>query len=318
MASFVIAFAVSTVWCLLSLWIGPRTGFVDRPERSELTAHDRPAVPLGGVGIFLAVHLAAVSRDSLDVALLVASGIVLVLGLVDDRVGLGPAVRLVVEVAAAVVLVVMTPYTASGGLFAVLAVLVVVTAVNSVNLYDGLDGLAGSSALVTALGLVWLLSGRGLETLPPIELALAVAGFLVLNWHPARVFLGDGGSYVIGLTLAHMILSSGDSTGEMIVTLGLFGLFAIDLVSSIARRLLSGGQLFAGDRAHLYDQMRGRGLSVPRVALVSGVTQGILVAVVVLVDRSMTPWAGVAVLIALTMMIMGGLARAGFLSVGSS
>jgi UDP-GlcNAc:undecaprenyl-phosphate GlcNAc-1-phosphate transferase len=269
------------------------------------------------VGIFLAVHVAAVSRDGLDVALLVASGIVLVLGLIDDRVGLGPAVRLVVELGAALVLVVMTPYTESGAVFVVLAVLVVVTAVNSVNLYDGLDGLAGSSALVTALGLAWLLSGRGLGSVPPIELAMAIGGFLVLNWHPAKVFLGDGGSYVIGLTLAHMILSSGDSTGDVIVALGLFGVFAIDLLASIARRLLSGGPLFAGDRAHLYDQLRERGLGVSRVALASGVAQGTLVAAVVLVDRSMTAWAGVAVLIALMMVIMGALARAGFLSVGS-
>lgn len=315
MASALIAVAVSALWCLLAVWMGPRVGYVDRPDRSELTAHERPAVPLGGVGIFLAIHLASLWEENVDVPLLAASSIVLVLGLVDDRVGLSPAIRLIVELVAAVTLVVMASYPAAGPLFAVLAVVVIVTAINAVNLLDGLDGLAGLSAFVTALGLAWVFSGRGLDSLPPLLLAAALAGFLLLNWHPARVFLGDGGSYLTGLVLAHLILGSGTSTGEVLVALGLLGVFAVDLVASIARRLLSGGRLFEGDRRHLYDQLLERGLNVPGVAVAFGVAQAVLAGVVVFVDHSLTTWAGVAVLLGLMMTVLAALARAGFLSV---
>jgi UDP-GlcNAc:undecaprenyl-phosphate GlcNAc-1-phosphate transferase len=314
-ASVLTALAVSTLWCFSSLWIGPRIGYVDRPERSKLTAHESPAIPLGGVGIFLAVHIAALTRGEIDVPLLVASGIVLILGLIDDRIELSPTLRLAVEVGAASTLVILASYPAASPLFAVLAIVVIVTAINAVNLYDGLDGLAGLSALVMSLGLVWLLSGRGLDGFPSVELAAALVGFLLLNWHPARVFLGDGGAYVVGLTLAHMVLSSGDSTGEVLVAMGLFGVFAIDLTASVARRLLSGGRLFEGDRGHLYDQLQDRGLGVPAVALISAALEGVLVVIAVSVDRSMTAWAGVAVLAGLMVLVLAGLARAGFLSV---
>lgn len=315
MASILIAAAVSAVWCLLAMWLGRKLGYVDDPGRSDLTAHLRPAVPLGGVGIFLAIHLSALWRDHLDIPLLVGSGVVLVLGLFDDRLDLSPIIRLIVEIGAAASLVVMAGYPAGGPLFAALAVFVIVMAINAVNLYDGLDGLAGLSTLIAALGLAWLFAGRGLESLPPLELAAALGGFLLLNWHPARVFLGDSGSYLVGLTLAHMMLSSGDSTGEVIVAMGLFGVIVIDLVASVARRLLSGARLFEGDRRHLYDQLRDRGLSVPAVALVSGSAQAILVGAVVVVDRFVTPWAGVVILMTLMVAVLAALARAGFLSV---
>ncbi|MGB8360869.1 MAG: MraY family glycosyltransferase [Acidimicrobiia bacterium] len=315
MASVLIAAVVSAAWCLLAIWLGRKLGYVDAPGRSDLTAHIKPAVPLGGVGIFLAIHLSALWRGHVDVPLLVGSSVVLVLGLFDDRLDLSPIVRLIVEIAAAVSLVVLAGYPAGGPLFGVLAVFVIVMAINAVNLYDGLDGLAGLSTLIAALGLAWLFAGRGLESLPPLELAAALGGFLLLNWHPAKVFLGDSGSYLVGLALAHGMLSSGDSTGEVIVAMGLFGVFAIDLVASVARRLLSGARLFEGDRSHLYDQLRDRGLSVPAVALISGSAEAILVGAVVLVDRFVTPWAGVVILMVLMVAVMGGLARAGFLNV---
>jgi UDP-GlcNAc:undecaprenyl-phosphate GlcNAc-1-phosphate transferase len=318
MASVLMAVAVSAVWCMLAAWLGRKVGYVDRPERSELTAHESLAVPLGGVGIFLAIHLAALWGDSLDVPLLTASAIVLVLGLIDDRIDLSPWIRIAVELVAAVILVVMASYPAMSPLFAVLAVVMIVTSINAVNLYDGLDGLAGLSALVSALGVAWLMSGRGLDSLPPLLLAAALAGFLPLNWHPARVFLGDGGSYVIGLALAHFILGSGTSTGEVLVALGLLGVFAVDLAASIVRRLAAGGALFEGDRRHLYDQLRERGLGVPAVALSSALGQAVLVVAVVVTDRSMTAWAGVVVLMGVMIAVLAALARAGFLRVYSS
>ena len=316
MASLIIAAAVSLVWCALAIWLGPRIGYLDRPDDPTLKAHQRPAVPLGGVGVFLGVHLAAVARGGLDLRLLLATTIVLVLGLVDDRRGLPPVIRLGVELAAGLVLVIGGTASDGGVAFTVLAVALVVLAINAVNLFDGLDGLAGSVALVTALGLAWLASGRGLETELPLEMAAALAGFLVFGWHPARVFLGDAGAYVVGALLAHFIIdSSSDSVISLVVTAGVLGVLAIDLVVTLLRRRLSGHPLFIGDRSHIYDQLRDRGLSVPMVAVVMAAAQAGIIVIVVGVDRSLSSWQGLAVLAVILTATVAFLSRLGFLRV---
>jgi UDP-GlcNAc:undecaprenyl-phosphate GlcNAc-1-phosphate transferase len=215
---------------------------------------------------------------------------------------------------AAIVLVV------GGGLagspvFTVLAIALVVLAVNAVNLFDGLDGLAASVTLVTALALAWMADGRGLATEVPLETAAAIAGFLVLGWHPAKVFLGDAGAYVLGVLLASVILeSSGDSTAQLMVSSGVLGVLAIDLAVTMLRRRRSGHPMFLGDRSHVYDQMRDRGLSVPTVALVVAAAQAALVVTVVIVDRSVAKWQSLTVLVLILIGIVALLSRVGFLS----
>ena len=315
MESLIIAGGVSLAWCVFAIWLGPRIGYVDRPDDPALKAHDRPAVPLGGVGVFLGVNLAGLFRGDLEVGLLAASVIVLVLGLVDDRRGVDPKVRLGVEIVAAVVLV-LGVAGSPGILFLVLGVALVVFAINSVNLFDGLDGLVGSVALVTAVGLAVLAQGRGLDFVTPLELAAAHAGFLVLNWHPARVFLGDAGSYFVGLFLAHLIIdSSNEAAVELVVTAGALGVFAIDMLVTLMRRRLNHRPLFVGDRSHIYDQLRDRGMGVRAIALLAAATQAALLVLVILAERVLGPAWGLVTLAALLLALLAGLARLGFLRV---
>ena len=316
METLIIAGVVSLAWCALAVWLGPRIGYVDRPDDPSLKAHEQPAVPLGGVGVFLAVFLAGLIRADLEVGLLVASTLVLILGLVDDRRGVEPVLRLGVEAVAAVVLVLSVSGGDSGPLFIVLGVGLVVFAINSVNLFDGLDGLVGSVALVTAVGLAVLAQGRGLDFVTPMELAAALAGFLVLNWHPARVFLGDAGAYFIGLYLAHLILDSSEGAAvELVVTAGVLGVFAIDMLVTLLRRRLNHRPLFIGDRSHIYDQLRDRGVGVRAIALLATATQVGLLALVIVAERLLGAGWGLITLVVLLVALLAGLARLGFLRV---
>jgi UDP-GlcNAc:undecaprenyl-phosphate GlcNAc-1-phosphate transferase len=314
LASLIIAGLVSLAWCALAIWLGPRIGYVDRPDDPTLKAHDRPAVPLGGVGVFLGVHLAALATGELDLGLLLASSVVLVLGLVDDRRGIEPGTRLVVEIAAALILV-LDLAGDPGLLFLLLGGALVVFAINSVNLFDGLDGLVGSVALVTAVGLAVVAQGRGADSLPALTLAAALAGFLVLNWHPARVFLGDAGAYFVGLYLADLILEVSDGPVELILTSGFLGVFAIDMLVTLLRRRLNDRPLFIGDRSHIYDQLRDRGVSVPTIALLAAATQAILLVLVIIAERVLGPTWGLLTLIVLLAAMLTGLAKLGFLRV---
>ena len=316
METLIIAGVVSLAWCALAIWLGPRIGYVDRPDDPSLKAHEQPAVPLGGVGVFLAVFLAGLIRADLEVGLLVASTLVLILGLVDDRRGVEPVLRLGVEAVAAVVLVLSVSGGDPGPLFIVLGVGLVVFAINSVNLFDGLDGLVGSVALVTAVGLAVLAQGRGLDFVTPMELAAALAGFLVLNWHPARVFLGDAGAYFIGLYLAHLILDSSEGAAvELVVTAGVLGVFAIDMLVTLLRRRLNHRPLFIGDRSHIYDQLRDRGVGVRAIALLATATQVGLLALVIAAERLLGAGWGLITLVVLLVALLTGLARLGFLQV---
>ena len=314
MASLIIAGLVSLAWCALAIWLGPRIGYVDRPDDPTLKAHERPAVPLGGVGVFLGVHLASLARDDLEIGLLLASSVVLVLGLVDDRRGVEPGIRLIVEMLAAVILI-LDVAGDPGFLYLMLGIALVVFAINCVNLFDGLDGLVGSVALVTAVGLALVAQGRGLDFLSPLGLAAALAGFLVLNWHPARVFLGDAGAYFVGLYLAHLILDVSDGPLELVLTSGFLGVFAIDMLVTLLRRRLNDRPLFIGDRSHIYDQLRDRGMSVPAIALIAAGTQAVLLALVVAAERLLGPAWALPILIVILAALLAALARLGFLRV---
>lgn len=315
MVGALVAALVAVAWCGVAIWLGPRIGFVDRPDRSSLTAHSRPVVTLGGVGIYLGVHVAAVSRGEVDMTLLAASTLILVLGLIDDRLGLSPVVRLIFQLLAGLILVLWGPLADSGLWFAVMGVGLVVIAVNAVNLYDGLDGLAGLSALVSALGLALLLGMGGVSASLPLELAAALGGFLLFNWHPARLFLGNSGAYVTGLLLAYLVLDATiPSSPDALLVSAVLGVFLIDLAASVLRRLRAGGHLMAGDRSHLYDQLRDRGLSVPLLASMSAFVQGVLVLAVVGVVRLVPVETGLVTMSALFAAILALLARAGFLT----
>jgi UDP-GlcNAc:undecaprenyl-phosphate GlcNAc-1-phosphate transferase len=305
---------VSLAWCALAIWLGPKIGYVDRPDEPTLKAHDRPAVPLGGVGLFLGVHLAALVTRELDLGLLIASSIVLVLGLVDDRRGVDPGTRLVVEIGAALILILDLPGN-PGILFYLLAGALVVFAINAVNLFDGLDGLVGSVALVTAVGLAGVAQGRGADAMTALALAAALAGFLILNWHPARVFLGDAGAYFVGLYLASLILDVSDDPVELILTSGFLGVFAIDLLVTLLRRKRNDRPLFIGDRSHIYDQLRDRGMSVPTIALLAAATQAMLLVMVIMAERLLGPTWSLVMLIAILAVLLATLARLGFLRV---
>jgi len=271
--------------CLVVRRIGPALGFVDRPDDPTLKAHTQPAVPLGGVAIFVGIHLALVIADRWSAPVFVASGLLLGLGLVDDRYGLSPLLRLAVEGVAGGVLA-FGVGTEQGWAVGLAVGVVVVVAVNAVNLFDGLDGLAGSAALIGALGGALLAASRGQDHLPGLIVAAALVGFLVVNWHPATVFLGDNGAYSVALFLVALIPITTTQRGapgviEISVGLGLLGVFLVDLGSTVLRRFLSKKPLFAGDRNHMYDRLHAKGHSVRRVALTTSAGQLLIVAVTV-------------------------------------
>ncbi len=279
----VAAFVVAVAWSLASIWIGPKVGVVDAPTSSALKVHKEPTPLLGGVGVFAGIHIGTYLAGAFQPALFAATLAVLVLGLADDVVPLSPKIRLFVELAASLFLVMALDPGSGSIIWIIGGVLVMMTAINAVNLLDGLDGLVASVAVIAGLGLAWAgASGWGDAALGSV-IAAAVAGFLVINWQPARVFLGDNGAYVLGMVLAFGVLDAANGNLRAVTLLvpGVLGVFLIDLVATIARRGRNRTPLFAGDRSHIYDRLRDRGWPVRIVALFAAAVQAALVLVFV-------------------------------------
>jgi UDP-GlcNAc:undecaprenyl-phosphate GlcNAc-1-phosphate transferase len=301
---------------MLATVIGPRLGFVDRPDDPLLKAHTRPAVPLGGVGAFLGVHAGMAAAGIFDPGLAYATGGLLLMGLLDDRVRLSPQIRLGGEAVAGIVLVVL----AEGGwsaqpLSLVLGVALVVGLVNAVNLFDGLDGLVGACAVVAGLGVAGIAEVRGLNGIFGVILAAALIGFLLLNWHPARVFLGDNGSYTVGAFLAYGIIrmSPEPIDSRVAVAAVIVGVFGLDLIATIIRRRMAGRPLFAGDRSHIYDQLYDRGWGARRVATTLALVQLGYVAVALGIESVRNGVARLALVAAVAAVSLFVIRAAGFL-----
>ena len=150
-----------------------------------------------------------------------------------------------------------------------------VGAINALNLIDGLDGLAGSVSVIVALtlGIIAAASGRIQEAIVAWALAGAVAGFLVYNWAPARIFLGDAGSMTIGLilgVLAIRVSMKGAATAALAVPVVLWSVMFFDVAMAILRRRLTGQSVYTTDRSHFHHVLQRHGYSVPAAVCIIG------------------------------------------------
>lgn len=278
-----------------------RLGITDKPD-DLLKPHEKVTAYLGGAGFYLAWLAGLVAwqiarPDQAGCALWVVAGIgglVMLTGMIDDARGLPPRLRMLAEVAAGAALWLLgVRWQAIPGLAAdswqmmaiglVLQTALVVMACNALNLLDGLDGLCGGVTAIAMLGLAAVAGGalwlgesgqaQALDARLAVVIALCVAlaggliGFLVYNYKPASIFMGDSGSLLLGFVVATIgILLCGP--GLRGLHLGLSGMVVVgvpiaDTVLALYRRTRLKRPLFEGDRSHFYDQLVDRGLSVP-------------------------------------------------------
>lgn len=252
---FLIALVLGLGLTPLCLAAGRAAGLVDRPSGDGLKIHADPVPLTGGLAVAIAALAAAATVGPLPWWLPASVGASLALGTVDDARSLPPWVRLAVQGGIGGLLVAgglrLGPMGALGSVGVVAAV---IACMNAVNLMDGQDGLVGGLGAIAAAGLAVLLpaggAGRGLA----LATAGATAAFLLWNRPPARVFLGDGGAYTLGTLLAVLAIDVGRSGWPpLLAAVVCLGVFAAELVTTVARRMLTLRSLLLGDRDHAYD-----------------------------------------------------------------
>ncbi len=301
--------AVAVPACIV---IAHRFGVIDRP--GPLKPHEAPVPYLGGVAVFAGLVVGvSVGRPIVLVPLAAAMAI----GVTDDRFGLSPRLRLAAQLGVGAVVAVTVPIRLPGWIGIPLAMITTVLLINGFNLLDGLDLLAAGVGLAAAVGFAFVLQGPG--RLVAASLAGALATFLWSNRPPARIYLGDGGSYLLGAGMSVLLAYTwgvGVTASRGLIALALLAVPVAEVVCAVVRRRRGRRPLLAGDRAHPYDLLVARGWT-RRAASGAYIVLEVMIAAVV----SIVVGAGVtsvpAVLgidLAVAAVVLGGAAVVGGLS----
>jgi Fuc2NAc and GlcNAc transferase len=264
LTSFLVA--VLGTWLLVRFAL--QLHLVDLPN--ERSSHVRPTPRGGGLALVIAITIGCLLLPgSLPLAIAPALWTALpiaLIGLIDDRRGLSARVRLAGHLLAALTCVLLfarsvplEPHWPRAALVAA-SVLAIAWGTNLFNFMDGIDGIASMQAIFIA-GAGALLLG---DSAPPVAAALwvivtACAGFLVWNWAPARIFMGDVGSGFFGFLLAAIAaLTVLQGILALPVWLILWGTFIADTGVTLARRVLRGERWWSAHRSHAYQHLSRR------------------------------------------------------------
>lgn len=298
MMPYLVAFSLSFLLCLgltpLVMSIAKRFDFLDYPN-TVLKVHVKPVPYLGGLAIFAAFVLAVLAVKlyffpaslnqtwAFDLHLLrgvyaiLAGGFVaLILGLVDDAHALSPKIKFLGQLLASLLLVffgLRLRFVENQWLSVLLTVLWVAGVTNAMNFVDIMDGLCAGVGGIAALGFFFfaLNSGRFNDALPAVALAGACFGFLVFNFSPARIYMGDAGSHFIGFSLAAISLNLSYSHQNYLAVFSpllILGLPIFDLLLMSVIRMRKGIAPWKGSPDHIPLRLRALGFSKVATVLI--------------------------------------------------
>jgi UDP-GlcNAc:undecaprenyl-phosphate GlcNAc-1-phosphate transferase len=293
LAAAVLGFVITLALMPRVMRLARKYKILDFPD-AERRLHGEPVPRIGGLAIFISVAVATavvLLWDHFDSSITVPRGllfpgfiagaiIVVVTGIVDDVRGVTPLFKLTAQTIAALAVISygfsVDTVTVAGNAFLPLGILAlpitilwIVGMTNAFNLIDGVDGLAGMMALIgltACIGVDFILNdANGLVM--TFAMTGAVLAFLRFNHHPARSFLGDSGSMLLGYFLSVRTVYSATTAGH--VTYALVPLFALafplaDTFIAIARRWLRGHPFSRADGRHIHHQILALGLSPKR------------------------------------------------------
>jgi UDP-GlcNAc:undecaprenyl-phosphate/decaprenyl-phosphate GlcNAc-1-phosphate transferase len=273
-----VAFGVCAVMVPLMIVVSRRTGLIAQPGGRH--SHARPTPMLGGFAMFIgfAVALAVfLPGYSATPGLILVSGLAAVLLIVDDRWAVRPLIKLGLQVLVAVLAVVAFRFEIGfvglpgghvlqlGLLAAPITIFWLLGMQNTVNFLDGVDGLA--AGVIFIVSIVLMLAAAGLRQMQVVELGGALAGtcagFLIFNWHPARIFMGDSGSHFLGVAIgviAILGLAKVAVAFALAVPILALGLPIADTAFAIVRRRWRRASVAVPDLDHLHHRLQAFGL----------------------------------------------------------
>jgi len=284
-----LAIAIALTVALLPLvrLLAVKTGVVDQPDHRKIHTEAKPL--MGGLAIFVGFWAAVFCTQPVTkeiIAFGAGSFLILISGVWDDSKSIKPAVKLVFQIAAALIIAlyggirinfVTSLYSASpmalGFLAFPLTIGWIVGLTNAINLVDGLDGLAAGVSGIAAItiGIITWMEGFASVSLLALILGVSALAFLRYNFYPAKIFMGDTGALFLGFSLAVlsiMGLTKMATTVSVFLPILVLGVPIFDTLLAIVRRLINKTPIFSPDKDHLHHRLLAMGLSHKKAVLV--------------------------------------------------
>ncbi len=301
MLAFLIAIGAALVVTPGVILFAAKTGAMDAPDARKV--HKKPIPRIGGIGIyiaFMAGMLVVMSMNVLTeevshelIGLLFGGSLIVLLGIIDDYKNLPAKVKLVGQIIAATVLVVVFDVridfiTDPFGDYLFLEFMAIPATIfwivgltNTVNLIDGLDGLAAGVSTIACITIFLVALQQDIMLVAVLTAALAGAamGFLYYNFNPARIFMGDSGSMFLGYMLAGISIIGAvkcAATIALIVPILALGLPILDTAFAIVRRYRGGVPIFKPDKGHLHHRLLDLGFTQRQAVLLMYVISALL------------------------------------------
>lgn len=292
---FVFASGILTaVLTPLIIRLANRTGILDKPD-GERKIHVKPIPRLGGIAVFIglaagqvlvgtlyAYNRLAITQEQIELLTLIYFAIAtfFAIGVMDDFRSLSAKFRFTLQVFIVLFLILFTEYLKKAGVVAnslridvlfgnvhlpfivsvLLTIIWVVGVINTINWIDGADGLASGLGLISSIAFMVLAFMRHdwVTALLTAGLAGSIMGFLPYNYHPAKIILGDGGSFTIGATLAFISVTGLYKQATLItffIPILILAIPILDMLAAIIRRARKGVSVTTPDRMHLHHRL---------------------------------------------------------------
>jgi UDP-GlcNAc:undecaprenyl-phosphate/decaprenyl-phosphate GlcNAc-1-phosphate transferase len=282
--AFLVAFLVAAALTPLTARFAVRVGAVDEPRERGLAKGGTPL--LGGLAIFAGAAVATLlllPNDARWHGILLAAALITVVGALDDRFDLPALAKLAGQIAAAAIVVdygvvvhnVTIPFLGAvnfHGMGEALTGLGLVAIMNVVNFSDGIDGLAAGVCAIVAVAFSIIAFDLGRESAGVLAALTAGAalGFLVHNFHPASVFMGDCGSNLLGLLMGCVTVEAAVKTQlvvSLVIPLALLAVPFLDTTFVVLKRLKYGRPVYAADSEHFHHRLSRIGYSQRRTVI---------------------------------------------------
>ena len=309
-AVFLTSLALALCFTPVAIFLAPKIGAVDIPK-DDRRMHDKTMPRFGGFAIFTGVTASIaifmVPGNPRMLSILIGGALIYVLGLIDDLRGIPPKVKLLGQIVAACTVFALgvrinfitgffsfeEGYTFFSGASAfILTVVWIVGITNTINLIDGLDGLAAGVAAIASLSIAYaafISTESQAATLSMLAVAGGALGFLPFNFHPAKIFMGDGGSLFLGFMLAVLSIEGATKSAAVVATIVpvfVLGLPIFDTAYAILRRILNKKPIMEADKGHLHHRIMAAGFGQNRaVLMLYGISGAMGVAAILLSRR---------------------------------
>lgn len=306
---FAVSFLISLAATPLAIKIAPKIGAVDVPK-DDRRMHTKTMPRFGGIAIYLGsvismILLLPMANDKHMTGIWIGATLIFVMGVVDDIKGISAKNKLIGQILCAGILwysgicisFVTNPLTGHLVYFPtaisiIVTILWIVGVSNTINLIDGLDGLAAGVSFIATMIIAYIayIHGRYEITMAFMAIAGSCLGFLPYNFHPAKIFMGDGGALYLGFMIASISVLSPMKSATVIATILPIFVLALpifDTAFAIVRRYLDGKPIMQPDKGHLHHRIMAVGMGQKRTVLTLYAISGVMGVASVLISRDL-------------------------------